>query len=804
MPHYKKAFDIGTYTGNGGQLRIGMATLRGVGPSNGQVAQSLRFRASNSNYITRTPAASGNRKTWTLSCWFKKTANGGNVGLFSTYGSSSDTTAGGITFGSSDQLYLMGWSTVFRRTTLAFRDSSRWYHLVVAFDTTQATAANRIRMYIDGKQVDSFAATADPALNTDYGFNTNNHHEFGAWIPTATSGYSYLDMYLAETYFLDGYAYDASYFGEFNSDGIWVPKTYSGLYGTNGFYLKFAPGAAGTDSSGNNNTWTLSGHNVTTANTTYDIMTDSPCDYLSGSMSTANNAGNYCTWNPIIGNSYLVNGTATVTNGALTVGDGATTYGLHGHGTIAVSSGKWYWEITCSSIGGNYGAIGIVNMNTLRTGGSTNNGYYYISVGGIYDTQPVQYSLTYSGAASYTTGDIIGVAMDLDAGTLTFYKNGVSQGALPVTITPGNYTPAVGDGQNATTYSFTLNAGQRAFSYTPPSGYKALNTYNISRPADSSLWFYGDTPDLMWIKNRSTTGSHIIQDTIKGINLTIFTDTAAENGYPYVMEMNKFGMSLQAGTGVNGSTNNFVYWTWKAGSNTSSTSVTNTSGSITSQVSANPTAGFSIVSWTGTSAAATIGHGLGATPNFIIVRRRDSADWVTYHSSIGNTVALFLNSSGAAQSSSFYWNNTSPTSSVFTVGAPGGGTNTSGGSFIAYCWTAIPGYSSFGSWVGSGGADGPYIYLGFKPKFVLYKRSDALGNDWTIHDSTRDYYNGYSVELYPSLTNAEGGPYSPPVFDFVSNGLKIRSGTASYTNTSGGTYIYAAFAEIPFKFARAR
>ena len=236
----------------------------------------------------------------------KKTANGGNVSLFSTYGSSSDTNAGGIVFGSSDQLYFMAWGTIWRRTTLAFRDSSKWYHLVIAFDTTQAAAANRIKMYIDGKQIDSFAASTDPSLNTDYGFNTNNHHEFGAWIPTATSGYSYLDMYLAETYFLDGYAYDASYFGEFNSDGIWVPKAYTGSYGTNGFNLKFAPGAAGTDSSGNGNTWTLSGFNVTTSNTTYDIVSDSPVDYLAGSMTTANNAGNYCVWNPLeIGRAHV-------------------------------------------------------------------------------------------------------------------------------------------------------------------------------------------------------------------------------------------------------------------------------------------------------------------------------------------------------------------------------------------------------------------------------------------------------------------------------------------------------------------
>ena len=798
MPHYKKAFDIGTYTGNGGQLRIGIPTLRGVGPSNGQVANSLRFRASNSNYITRTPASSGNRKTWTFSCWFKKTANGGNVGLFSTYGSSSDTTAGGIVFGSSDQIYFMAWGTIWRRTTLAFRDSSRWYHLVIAFDTTQATAANRIKMYIDGRQVDSFAASTDPALNTDYGFNTNNRHDFGAWIPTATSGYSYLDMYLAETYFLDGYAYDASYFGERNSDDIWVPKAYSGSYGTNGFYLKFAPGAAGTDSSGNGNTWTLNGHNVTTANTTYDIMTDSPCDYLSGSMSTANNAGNYCTWNPIIGNSYLVNGTATVTNGALTVGDGATTYGLHGHGTIAVSSGKWYWEITCNSIGGNYGAIGIVNMNTLRTGGSTNNGYYYISVGGIYDTQPVQYSLTYSGAASYTTGDIIGVAMDLDAGTLTFYKNGVSQGALPVTITPGNYTPAVGDGQNATTYSFTLNAGQRAFSYTPPSGYKALNTYNISRPDNSSLWFYGDTPDLMWIKNRSTTGSHIVQNTIRGIDLAVFIDTAAENGYPYVMEMNKFGMSLQLGTGVNGSGNSFVYWGWKA--NGSST-VTNTSGTIMSQVSANPSTGFSIAAYTGTGTSASFGHGLGAKPAFIVIKNLTASPtyWTVWHKSLTvDTYGLYLNSTnGEFAASSYFWPS-APTSTIINI-ATDGYVNSSGNRYICYSWTDIPGYSAFGKYVGSGGANGPFVYLGFRPRWLMWKRTDTTSN-WFMYDAVRSTYNIMGLEMYADTTSAEGATTR---MDFLSNGFKLRAANAG-DNASSGTYIYAAFAEIPFKFARAR
>ena len=202
-------------------------------------------------------------------------------------------------------------------------------------------------------------------------------------------------------------------------------------------------------------------------------------------------------------------------------------------------------------------------------------------------------------------------------------------------------------------------------------------------------WFYGDTPDFMWIKNRSTSSSHILQDTVKGIALSIFsTDSAVENGYPYVMEMNKFGMSLQLGTGVNGSGNGFVYWAWKAGSNTSTTSVTNTSGSITSQVSANPSAGFSIVSYTGTGANATVGHGLGAAPSMVIVKRRNViGNWPVYHSAhnSGSSPASYVtylnlsNSQGTAQSGS--WNSTSPTSTVFSLGNDTD-TNQSGTNYI--------------------------------------------------------------------------------------------------------------------------
>jgi len=794
MPHYKKAFDIGTYTGNGGQYRVGIPTLRGVGSTGTQVANSLRFRASNSNYLTRTPASSGNRKTWTFSCWFKRGTLGGNVGLFSTYGSSSDTTAGGIVFGSSDQIYFMAWGTIWRRTTLGFKDISRWYHLVIAFDTTQATAANRVKMYIDGKQVDSFAASADPSLNTDYGFNTNNHHEFGAWIPTATSGYSYLDMYLAETYFLDGYAYDASYFGEFNSDGIWVPKAYTGSYGTNGFNLKFAPGAAGTDSSGNGNTWTLSGFNVTTSNTTYDLVTDSPTDYGTDTGTGAQVRGNYATMNSL----FNLGSQASIINGGLTATK-TTSSGYYNlmFSHFPMSSGKWYWEVTNGSTADI--SLGITTSitaeRTAGNAGGSSSGYVYSNWTGQKRNNGT--SSTYG--ATFTQNDVIGVALDMDNGTLVFYKNGVSQGTAFTGISGTAYAE-IGDAGNTQTTGH-LNFGQRAFAYTAPSGYKAVCTANITRPADSSLWFYGDIPDLIWFKNRSTSSSHVLADTVRGISLNSFSNlTQAEDGFPYVMEMSKFGMSLQGGTGVNGSTNNHVYWAWKAGSNTTTSSVTNTDGFDTSQVSVNRQAGFSIVTYTGTGSNMSVGHGLGAAPNLIIIKSRNNTqNWTVYHSSVGTAKYLTLNSAATPTSAADYF--TGVTSTLWSMTGAATTMATNGTTYVAYCWTAIPGYSAFGSYTGNGSSDGPFIYTGFRPRFILYKASSGTAYNWGIYDTTRDTYNGVVNNIAPNATTADTnyGIY----FDILSNGFKARTGGGN-NNDSGSTYIYAAFAEVPFKFARAR
>jgi hypothetical protein len=820
MPQYKKVFDIGTYTGNGGQYRVGIPTLRGVGPSGKQVAGATRFRLGVPNYLTRTPGSTTSQTTSTWSFWVKKSALATDQQFFTaaTSNHSSNPTISYIGFNSSDQLVyysinnnVMTWN---KSTNLVFRDTSVWTHFIVVTDTTNATSSNRIKIYVNGSEVTSWSNDSQPSQNATGFFNSSSAtHVIGR---EAVRNRYPLDGYMSEAYFVDGQALTPSSFGEYNSDGIWVPKAYSGTYGTNGFYLPMNSSSNyATDQSGNGNNFTPSGFNTTTANTTYDIMTDSPTDYLSGSMTTANNAGNYATWSPLSGDNYVVSGSAaSISNGNLDfIANQNVQWASNRSNWIIPTSGKWYFEATLGGSGAGSGTFPVMVGVMLATSaiGTPNPlsgqsyAYMYSSFDGKFYNNNT-YSIT---GSTWASGDVIGIALDIDNGAIYFSKNGTWQnsgsptsgasktGAIFTTSIAGTrFTPCASHA--ATSSPLSLNGGQRAFTYTPPSGYTALNTYNYPRPTDSSLWFYGDTPDLMWIKNRSTTGLHTITDTVRGMGLNLVTSsTAAETSYPGVTEMNKFGMSIinDSTSILNGSTNSHVYWGWKAGGAT----VTNTSGSITSQVSANPSTGFSIVNFT-SAAPCTVGHGLGIVPNFIIMKSRDNGSgWSTYHSSIGSTGALNLQATTATSTSIDWWRNTPPTSSVFTIGA----NIITGWKWIAYCWTAIPGYSDFGSYTGNGSTDGPFVYLGFRPRWLLIKRTDTTTYYWWMWDTSRNTYNPTNSVLNPNVTDAEATATPTYDYDFLSNGFKLRSSSASF-NGSGGTYVYAAFAEIPFKYARAR
>ena len=316
---------------------------------------------------------------------------------------------------------------------------------------------------------------------------------------------------------------------------------------------------------------------------------------------------------------------------------------------------------------------------------------------------------------------------------------------------------------------------------------------------NSDLGSTGFKPDLVWVKDRNAAYSNCLVDSVRGVGLDLYSDlTQAQTSNPNgVTAFNSNGFSVGTANNVNVSSDNFVAWQWQAGQGSSSS---NTNGSITSTVSVNTTAGFSVVTYTGTGSAATVGHGLGVTPSMIIIKSRSTAgtDWPVYHSSLGATGIVALDSTIAFTTISTPWNNTAPTSAVFTVGTSGD-TNGSTRTYVAYCWAQVAGFSQFGSYTGNGSTDGPFIYTGFRPKFVLRKRTDTTSY-WVIMDSTRNTYNLVDLALYPNDSLAES---SDNGFDFLSNGFKIRS-AGSNINASGGTYIYAAFAENPFKYANAR
>jgi hypothetical protein len=314
----------------------------------------------------------------------------------------------------------------------------------------------------------------------------------------------------------------------------------------------------------------------------------------------------------------------------------------------------------------------------------------------------------------------------------------------------------------------------------------------------------GFQPDLVWIKPRSITGNHGLFDSVRGFsksvraNATRVEDTSPANYDLTAFNSNGFsvGPSNYIDTSTNGAT--VVAWQWKAGG----TAVTNTSGTLTSQVSVNATAGFSVVTYTGSvSYPQTIGHGLGAVPQFIIVKDRSRiTNWAVYHASVGNTKALYLNATDAAYADEGFWDNTSPTSTVFT-GDNGVGYTTNGAvdNYVAYCWTPIAGYSAFGSYTGNGSADGPFVFTNFRPRFVLIRSTSNL-REWFIVDTAR---NSFNVANSPIRANASAAEGSDTITDIVSNGFKLRSSDTAF-NGSGETYIYAAFAEAPFKFASAR
>ena len=880
-----------------------------------EVERSFRFDSASGTHLERTPSSTGNRQICTFSCWVKRGDLNTTNCLASAYSANNDSDNISLILrqlsSGNCEFRVVGYANNFRITNRLFRDVSAWYHIVVAFDTTQSSADDRIKVYVNGVQETSFSTSGSVTQNMNIAFNDTTIHKIGV---QSNASSNYMDGYMAEVNFIDGSQLTPASFGKTNATtGQWNPIKYTGSYGTNGYYLDFSDNSSITnmclDKSGNGNNFSPDNCN------TEDSMLDTPTN-------------NFATLNALdfTGGS-LVEGNLKQDN------SGATNTS----GTFGMQSGKWYWEIYFNNVSGGIFGIGI---GESRKGSALNDltrHYGYATNGQIYTT--VNGSST---AASYgnslSAGDILGVKYDADARELHFLKNNVSQGSA-ISVASGFLYLA---GFHANNSDITVNFGQDStfagaktaqgntdangignFFYAVPSGFKAMCSANLPDPtiklpnkhfdtllysgtgSSNSITGLNFAPDWVWAKRRNAAGNHhLLIDQVRGGDKSLSSNlTDAENSNANrSMTFNSNGVTWNSDTGnANASGGTYVLWNWDAGetdgktytvtvvsdsgnkyrfdgfgtsavtldlaeggtyifnypsahpfkfsttadgthgggseyttgvTHNSSTQVTivvaasaptlyyycgshsgmggqvntnstlgssNFDGAIQSTVKVNATAGFSITNFYPTAAgtAVTTGHGLGVTPDVAIVKSRgSSANWDVLHMSLGSSYKLYLNGTNA-QISSGAWGSTDPTSSVFTYN-PG---NQNNNNQIAYCFSEVAGYSKFGSYTGNGNADGTFVFTGFRPAFILHKDANST-EQWQIKDTARDTSNPVDVYLHPNLSNAENTSTNASV-DFLSNGFKIRTSDGSH-NTSGNTYIYLAFAESPFRNARAR
>ena len=832
-----------------------------------EIDQSIMLDDGDGALLHRTPSSEGNRKTWTFSCWFKRSqqdSTDNSSGYYYLFASS--IYGGNETFirVQGDHLHVAGYdggSTDFSYYSYGlFRDLAAWYHVVVICDTTESAEADRVKIYLNGETV-SWDTPNHASLNFDTMINNTNWHAIGAYRASSGDGGLYRwDGYVAEAYLLDGTAKAITDFGETDSEtGQWIPKKTgfsSSEYGTNGFYLKFVSGAIGTDSSGEGNNYTT----VNLANA--DVMLDSPTN-------------NYCTLN---GNQTYNSDTGTLRQGNLFFV--ADTYNSGHYSNVSStfnvpSSGKWYAEcrISIEAGGGNVTVFGVtdqkVDWDAVGNENLTGMDGFFTSLYSNYIKVVDSGTLGGGNTSATATSYILGMALDVDNGyayfgvdsgsAMVWYQaDGSTSGGDPTsgsngtggfartftiddTITVSTSVSSSGGdgsqnhlnfGQNGT-FSGTETAGGNAdangegnFFRAPPSGYKALCTKNLPDPTiklstehfntvlytgsdndavSQSVTGVGFEPDLVWIKKRNATASPAWWDQVRGEHKGLNSDANdAEITDTYGLEtFDSDGFTVRESQSAQGQVNTgtLVAWNWKANGSGSA----NTDGTInTTSTSVNTTAGFSIGTYTGEGGLKTVGHGLGKVPAFIIVKCRSNAiDWCVYHQGAASSPedgSLSLNDTAAFDDNDNRWNDTAPTSSVFTVYSSNE-VNDSGKTYVYYAFAEIEGFSKFGSFYGTSHVNGTAVVTGFRPAWTMIKRIDAA-NSWIISDSKISPINLIDDYLAADLTQAEATTAAVGI-DFLSNGFKLKN-NANAMNNSSGTYVYMAFAESPFKYANAR
>lgn len=850
----------------------------GAGFYTHQIANSCRFIRADASKLSRALGTATANTKWTFSSWVKPSSfPTGTTDQRGIFGATGSTYGLGLVLScpvaNEPQLLFLdypsgasgpnagGVQTLVYLKRL-FRDPNAWYHIVVNQDTTQSTASDRIKFYINGELQTDFDNHTSGGSPTPFYPSQNSAtindsiHTFLIGVDDADNSGASWDGYMAETYFIDGTAYAASDFGE-SKNGVWIPKDASGLtFGNNGFYLKYESSSnLGNDSSGNNNDYTVS--NISA----HDQMLDSP------TFNSDSNGGNFATYNPLNAGSY-----ATLSEGNLKVLGNTSSDIAMPSGTFAMTSGKWYFERLIANESSGYpylglAAIGNVAYNT-NTGGDIWAMRFAPAAGTVAANGTAAnvagfgtITATSTGLATATTGDIIGFHLDLDNRKCWLTKNGAfvnsgdpSAGTNPQwswTATPNNPISFIDQIYNGT--GSILNAGQDGtfagnktaqgnsddtgygnFYYAPDTGFLAMCSGNLPvadavDPAQTddnypqklfeALNYTGTgssgsittkfQPDFIWMKNRGTTKRHYLVDSNRGINSTspyLHSDQSVSEGTGNstgVSGVSSTSISFGGGLDyVNASSNTYVSWHWRANGGGSS----NSDGATSSTVQADPSGAFSIVTYTGisgSSGSSTVGHGMGVVPQLIFHKARNASGgwWTQFAFSTNANYFLELNGTRAQTelAAGTYGAMSRPTTSVFSInGVDGVGGESR--NYIAYCFANIEGYCKVGSYIGNGNADGSFVYCGFRPAFILLKDYGGLG-DWVMYDNKTEGYNVTTIALAANLSNAN--QTSNRDVDIFSNGFKFRISNDN-VNGSSKNYVFLAMAHNPFKYATAR
>ena len=799
---------------------------------NGVISRSLRFDATSSTRLESPTFSSDGGDTWTWSAWVKfHDLSKAKQVLFGRSGNNACFiyNDGGTGEGELD---LNDDGAVVRRSTGFFRDVSNWYHVTLNGNGTVN------RLWVNGVEV-NFASTANIGK-----LNEAVQHQIGD--SANFSGDFHADISIADVNFVSGTALDYSAFAEFK-EGVLIPIEPSVTYGGNGFRLQFLQTGSnadangiGADTSGNNNHFTATNLN------SHDVITDCP-------------ENNFCTIN-----DRFADATAnTIDEGGLKVTT-STAGRSFSPGTFLMTSGKWYWEFRPDANSGGMGvakvngsdATGAYRSVTSTGTGANTSDYYYGETNWVMYGDGIVHNGSYVGGTSGGMGSpsypqIWGVAVDMDASppTISYYIDGSSVGSADLD-TGFDYIPIAGDGSGGVSRIIHVNFGQNPtfsgeetagtntdgngnglFHDAVPSGHLSLCASNLPDPAIgatssngtadeffNSLLYTGDgsssrnitgvgfQPDWVWIAQRNNSSAKVMYDSNRGVNKMLRSDTGASESdssiYGYLSAFGSDGFTLTAGSTNNNYTNengiNIVAWNWKANGGTTAT---NNDGSLTSTVQANPTAGFSIVTWTGDgNASVTLGHGLNSKPEVIIYKgRENSFEWPFWFSHFGTTTGIFLSSSNAA--GSYGRVKSEPTDSVIP-NAELNYTNTNGEGSLASVFHSVEGYSKFGSY-NAGGSGTEFIYTGFRPQWLMIKEYSGGNTVWVVFDDKRTGLNEIDDTAISIDTSQAEAFSSGHEVDFYSNGFKI-TGTNNDVSYSGNKHLYMCFAKQPFKFSNPR